>query len=456
MSRVDLIVGPATVITCDAAHPVVHDGAVAVAGDRVLQVGPCEQLRHEWPEAQFEDVRGRVLMPGMTCTHTHLYSTFARGMALSGPESAPRRFSEILEQLWWRLDKALREEDVWFSAVLALIQCVRCGTTTIMDHHSSPSVAPGSLDVVRDAVEQVGIRASLAYEVSDRDGEQACDEGIAENVRFLQACARRPAANVRATFGLHASFTLSDETLRRCAEAGGALGAGFHVHTAEGPEDQVLTQAMAAGGADGTLARIVYRFDRFGLWNPKSLAVHCVHIDEREMDVLAACEAAAVHNPQSNMGNAVGAAPVVEMVRRGVCVGLGTDGYTFDMFESMRAANLLHKHEAGDPQAATGEVQVMAFGGNAAILAKHWPEAALGVLAPGAFADMIALDYLPPTPLTDDNWFGHVLFGLSGAAVNTTIVGGRVLMRNRRLTTVDEERLAARGRELAAAMWKRM
>lgn len=447
MNRADLVVGPATVITCDAVRPVVHGGAVAVAGDRVVQVGLCEQLRREWPGARFEDVGGRVLMPGMTCTHMHLYSTFARGMVLGGP--APRRFGEILERLWWQLDKALGEEDVWFSAALALIQCVRCGTTTIMDHHSSPSVAPGSLDVVRDAVERVGIRASLAYEVSDRDGERVRDEGIAENVRFIEACARRSAANVRAMFGLHASFTLSDDTLRRCAEAGRALGAGFHVHTAEGPDDQTLTQAMAA-------ERIVHRFDRFGLWNPKSLAVHCVHVDEGEMDVLAARGAAAVHNPQSNMGNAVGAAPVVEMMRHGVRVGLGTDGYTCDMFESMRVANLLHKHEAGDPRAATGDAQTMAFGGNAAILAEHWPEAALGVLAPGAYADMIALDYVPPTPLTDDNWFGHVLFGLAGAAVSTTIVGGRVLMRNKELTTVDEERLAARGRELAAAVWGRM
>ena len=252
--------------------------------------------------------------------------------------------------------------------------------------------------------------------------------------------------------------------MRRCAEAGGALGAGFHVHTAEGPEDQALTLAMSPGGggpggggprgAGGR--RIVHRFDQFGLWNPKSLAVHCVHIDEGEMEALAARGAAAVHNPQSNMGNAVGAAPVLEMARRGVRVGLGTDGYTYDMFESLKAASVLHRHVAGDPQAGWAEVQQMAFAGNAAILAEHWPEARLGVLAPGSYADMIALDYAPPTPLTEDNWYSHVLFGLAGGAVNTTVVGGRVLMHDRQLTTVDEERLAARGRELAAAMWARI
>ncbi|NLM64316.1 MAG: putative aminohydrolase SsnA [Firmicutes bacterium] len=441
-----MLVGNATVITCDPAQPVVRHGAVAVTGDKVVQVGPEAELRRRWPDARFEDAGGRLLMPGMTCTHTHLYSTFARGMALSRP--AARCFREILERLWWRLDRALTEEDVGVSAAVALVQCVKCGTTTIMDHHSSPNAIDGSLDIIGEAVEKVGIRASLAYEVSDRDGPKARDAGIAENVRFIKECERRPTARIRATFGLHASFTLSDETLERCAEAGHALGAGFHVHTAEGPEDQALTL-----GSSGL--RVVERFDRFGLWGPRSLAIHCVHVDHGEMEILRARGAAVVHNPQSNMGNAVGAAPVLEMARRGMLVGLGTDGYAMDMFESLRTANLLAKHVAGDPQAGWVEARRMAFENNTAILARHW-EAPLGVLAPGAYADMIAVDYDPPTPLTEANWFSHVLFGLPGAAVNTTIVGGQVLMRDGELLTVDERELAARARELAAALWNRI
>lgn len=444
-SEVDLIIGNATVITCNPSQPVVPGGAVAVSGDRVVQVGPLEQLRELWPGAEFEDVGGRLIMPGMTCSHMHLYSTFARGIALDGPPA--ENFKQILERLWWRLDKLLTEEDVWASAAVALVQCVRCGTTTIMDHHASPNAIPGSLDVIRDAVERVGIRASLAYEVSDRDGQCIADQGIAENVRFIEECNRTPSPTIRATFGLHASFTLSDSTLAQCSEKGNALGAGFHVHTSEGVED--LVETVTTFGVP-----VVKRMDRFGIWNPKSLAIHCVHVNPEEMEILSRRQACVVHNPESNMGNAVGAAPVMEMLRRGVMVGLGTDGYTYDMFESIKVANALHKHVQGHPQAAWEEVPRMAFANNTSIMAKHW-DAPIGVLVPGAYADMIAVDYHPPTPLTAENWYSHVLFGISGMMVNTTIVGGRVLMRNRELVTVDEEELAANSRKLAQALWSR-
>jgi putative selenium metabolism protein SsnA len=441
----DLIIGNGVVVTCDSGSQVIEDGAVAIAGDRVADVGPTQDLKQKYPGAKFEDVGGRLVMPGMTCTHMHLYSTFARGMQLDGEPA--RTFGQILERLWWRLDRALTEEDVWMSAMMPLIWCVRNGTTTILDHHSGPNAIPGSLDVIADAVARVGMRASLAYEVSDRDGENARDQGIAENVRFIEACKRNCSPLLRATFGLHASFTLSDETLKKCVDAPGAMEAGFHIHTAEGIED--LIQSIRQYGQP-----VVRRLDRMGLWNDKSLAVHCVHISPEEIEILKDRNVNVVHNPESNMGNAVGAAPVLEMIKRGVRVGLGTDGYTYDMFESIKVGNLIHKHKEANPQAGWAEIPLMAFENNSKILAKYW-DVPLGVLTPGAYADVIVVNYWAPTPITSSNWYSHVLFGVSGGMVDSTMVGGKFLMRRGELLTVNEQEMAAKSREMARRVWER-
>lgn len=441
----NLIIGNGVVATCESPARVIEDGAVAVSGEFIVDVGPSEEVRRKYPEAHFEDVEGRLIMPGMICTHTHLYATFARGMQVDGPP--PRVFSRILEGLWWRLDRALTEEDIWMSAMMPLIWSVRNGTTTILDHHSSPNAIPGSLDIIADAVTKVGIRASLAYEVSDRDGSEAAAEGIRENVRFIEWCNRNPSPLLRATFGLHASLTLSDETLKKCVEAPGAAEAGFHIHTAEGIED--LIRSIRRYGKP-----VVRRLDDLGVWNDKSLAVHCVHVNPEEIEILKQRNVSVIHNPESNMGNAVGAAPVEEMISQGIRVGLGTDGCSCDMFQSLRIANLLLKHKEADPHIGWAEAPLMAFQNNSAILAKYW-DVPIGVLKPGAYADLIVVDYWAPTPIDDRNFYNHVLLGISGGMVDSTIVGGEFLMRHRELTTVDEERMAARSRELSRDLWAR-
>lgn len=441
-----LVIGNAVVLTLGEEPRVIENGAVAISGEFIVDIGTTAELRQRYPDARFTGVDGKLVMPGMTCTHMHLYSTFARGIPLPGEPA--RTFGQILERLWWRLDRALGPEDVWMSAVMPLIWCVKNGTTTILDHHSSPNCIPGSLDIIADAVEKTGIRASLAYEVSDRDGARATKEGIAENLRFIERCNRTKSTRLRATFGLHASFTLSDETLRRCAELSEAREAGFHIHTAEGIED--LVDSVRHHGMP-----VVKRLDGFGIWNKKALAIHCVHVCPEEMEILRTRGANVVHNPESNMGNAVGVAPVLEMIKRDVTVGMGTDGYTTDMFETIKVANCLHKLKEADPQAAWSEVPAMAFSNNSRILAKYW-QAPLGVLTPGAYADLIVVDYRPPTPVTERNWYSHILFGVSGGMVDSTMVGGKFLMRRRKLTTLDEEEMAARSRELARRLWDRL
>jgi putative selenium metabolism protein SsnA len=440
-----LLVGNGKVITRDSAHPYLPDGCVLIKDNIIAGVGATSELRRQYTDSAFIDARGRVIMPGMINTHMHFYSTFARGMALK--DAAPQNFQEILKRMWWRLDKVLTLEDLYYSAMVPLIESVRNGTTTVFDHHASPGAVQESLFVLAKAAKEAGVRSCVSYEVSDRDGETAMKQGIRENVEFIRHANTEQDDMIRGMFGLHASLTLSDDTLAQCCAANAGLGTGFHVHVAEAAAD--VQDALAKSGK-----RVVERLAGFGILGPKSIAAHCVHVNDREIDILRETAANVIHNPESNMGNAVGCAPVLTMLREGVTVGLGTDGYTSDMFESLKVANMLHKHHHANPSVAWTEAPAMLFQHNPAIGAAFFPHP-LGRLAQGCYADMIIVDYDPPTPLNEHNADGHILFGMSGRAVATTIVNGKVIMEERRMTGVDEERIFARARELSYKLWER-
>jgi putative selenium metabolism protein SsnA len=444
-TRPVLLVGNGRLITRDERRPLIEDGCVAIEEDRIVAVGNTNELQRSYPGARFVDAHGRLIMPGLINTHMHLYSTFARGMALK--DSAPGNFVDILERLWWRLDKALGEEDVYLSAMVAMVECIRNGTTTIFDHHSSPGAVRGSLFRIAEAARETGVRSCLCYEVTDREGWRITDDSIEENREFLLHCEGSDDAMLRGLFGLHASFTVSDETMARCRKVAGRLNAGFHIHVAEAESDVEDCERQYG-------KRVVERLADFGILGRKTVAAHCVHVDEREIDLLRESETGVVHNPESNMANAVGCAPVMEMMQRGVRVGLGSDGYTFDMFESLKVANMLHKHEAGRPSVGWCEPPAMLFQENARIASECFGQP-MGKLMPGAAADVIVVDYQPPTPLHAGNCDSHILFGASGRAVDTTIIGGRIAMQNRRVFGVDEEELMAKAKVAAAKLWHR-
>lgn len=439
-----LLVGNGNLLTLGRNNRVIAGGAVLIDGPRIKRTGLTGDLRSEYPDAKFIDARGKLIMPGMINTHMHLYSTFARGM---DPHSQPpRNFREILEGLWWKLDKLLTLDDVYYSALVALIECIKNGTTTIIDHHASPGAVRGSLDMLARAVSETGLRAALCYEVSDRDGIKTAKAGIRENADFIAACCRRPDPMLVGLLGLHAAFTLSDETLLECQEIASNYQVGFHLHAAESKDD-VLDSLQRSG------VRTLQRLNRFGILGPKTIAAHCIHIDAAEIELLRTTGTQVVHNPESNMGNAVGVAPVLEMLSKGVRVGLGTDGYTADMFESAKVANILHKHYAVNPSVAWAEVPQMLYYHNASIGSELFG-GVLAELSEGAWADVIVVDYTPPTPMDETNWSAHLLFGVSGRAVETTIINGRIRMLNRRLIDIDEEVVSVKARELAARIWR--
>ena len=431
-------------VTWGEPNAILSDHALYIEDGVIHAIGPTREMVARYPQAQQLDARGQLVMPGNICAHTHFYGAYARGMAIPGP--APENFPQILERLWWPLDKALDAETVRASALVCLVDAIKHGTTTLIDHHASPNFIAGSLDVIADAVEQAGLRAVLCYEVTDRDGAEKMQAGIDENLRFMAASQQR--LLMRGTFGLHASLTLSDGTLRACADAL-PPGEGVHIHVAEHEADE--EDSLRQYGK-----RAVQRLDKFGLLGDKTITAHCVHIDEAERQLLQASGTWVTHQPRSNMNNAVGAAAIDEMLAQGMNVCLGNDGFSNNMWAEWKAAYLLHKVVQRDPRKANGaDIARMAVYNNARLAGRFFEGQRLGELAEGSIADVIFVDYHPYTPLTDGNLPWHILFGFEASMVTTTIVQGRVLMRDRELLTLNEAEVAAEALALAPKVWER-
>ena len=434
------------VITQDKDRPYIEDGAVVIEGNKIIAVDTTENILAKYKEEDIIDVDGKVIMPGFINTHHHIYSAFARGMASSGKPN--ENFLEILENLWWKIDKKLSLEDLKYSAYTTYIDCIKKGVTTVFDHNASPFAVTGSLDSIADAAKDLGLKTCLCYEVSDRDGEKIAQEGIDENINFIKKYNTDEQNMIKGMFGLHASFTLSDETLRKCDEELKGLNAGYHVHVAEGIDD--LEQCLEKYGK-----RVVERLRDMNILGDKTIAVHCIHVTDDELNILRDTNTMVVHNPESNMGNAVGCQPFLELHQKGITIGLGTDGYTSDMTESMKVANIIHKHVKQNPSVAWGEVPVSMFENNRKIAQKYF-SGDLGILRAGALADVIVVDYDPLTPMNENNINSHILFGFTGKDVVTTIIDGKVIMQDRKLVGINEKEIFKTSREVAKKLWDRM
>ncbi len=446
-----MLITNGTLITLGAQNRVIENGAVYIRGDKIADIGTTHHLITKYPNVERLDAHGKLVMPGSIVSHTHFYGAFARGMSLP-PGPPPKNFPEILQQLWWKIDRALTLEDCKLSALVCLVDAIRNGTTTLIDHHASPNAIDGSLDAIAEAVLESGLRASLCYEVTDRNGAAGARAGIRENIRFLKAIENRKSKTenrLAASFGVHASFTVSDKTLEQCLEAMEGLNSGFHIHVAEDIADQddaLLKYRMRVGD----------RLAERGVLGPKTIAAHCVHVDATEIEGLRRTKTNVAHNPRSNMNNAVGVADVLGMMRRGINIGLGNDGFSNNHFAEMKIAYLLHKSHRRDPRVmGADQVLQMAYANNAKIAQVFW-KPKVGELSVGAFADIILLDYIPYTPLTAGNFPWHLIFGMDGTHVTHTICAGKLLMKDRQLLTLDEEAIAARAKEAAKKVWKRV
>ncbi|GMQ78393.1 MAG: putative aminohydrolase SsnA [Anaerolineae bacterium] len=435
------------VVTWGESNEIIDDGALLIQDGKISAVGSGNDLAANHPDAESIDAGGQLVMPGNICAHTHFYGAFARGMAIPGP--AMKDFPDILKRLWWRLDRALSPEDVRYSALVSLIDAIKHGTTTLVDHHASPNAIEGSLDIIAEAVTGAGLRAALCYEVTDRNGPAGVQAGIEENARFIHSLPASENGLLASSFGLHASLSLSDETLADCVMVNRELQSGFHIHVAEHEEDEY--DSLNKYGK-----RVVNRLALAGILGPKSIVAHAIHIDAAEMNMLRDTGCWVTHQPRSNMNNAVGAADIEGMLSLDIPVCLGNDGFSNNMWAEWKTAYLLHKLAHRDPRRANGQdIHRMAVTNNAALSDIFWPGYHLGRIEEGAAADIIFVDYQPTTPLSSGNLPWHIIFGFESSMVTSTMVDGQFLMRDRQLLTLNEAEITARSRELAADVWKR-
>ena len=440
-----LLIGNGRLVTRDPENPFRENGAVLIENGKIKETGEFPELSRKYPKADFIDAKGGVIMPAFINAHEHIYSAMARGISINGYQ--PEGFLDILDGMWWTVDRNLDNRKTKLSAIETYIECIKNGCTTVFDHHASFGEISGSLFAIAEAAKELGMRTCLCYEISDRDGKEKSRDAVQENVDFIRYAQADTSDMIAGMMGMHASFTISDETMELCRKEL-PEGAGFHIHVAEGIYD--LHQCLKEHSK-----RIVDRLYDWDILGPKTLLAHCIYVNAHEMELIHDTNTMVVHNPESNMGNACGCPPTMEMVHRGILTGLGTDGYTHDMVESYKVANILHKHHLCDPNAAWGEIPQMLFENNAKIANRYF-KTPLGVLKPGAAADVIVMDYNPPTPMSAENANGHILFGMNGRCVTTTVCNGQVLMKDRVLLTIDEEKAMAEIRKESQKLWDKI
>lgn len=415
------------------------------------------------------DLSGRVVISGMVCAHTHLYSTLARGMP--APPRQPSNFKEILELVWWRLDRALDEESIYWSAMAGALDAARVGTTCLFDHHASPANITGSLQIIREAIEKVGLRAVLCYEVTDRGGSQERDKGLDENLTHLNAVrsvlsgspkiqiansdtdsdtdsgrdsdtdSKRSSTLVRGMVGAHASFTLSDESLDYCAELMQEFDTGLHIHVAEDRWDVLDAKSRYRLG-------VVERLAKHNALNNRTILAHSIHLSDEDISIARSAGAWFAHNPRSNMNNQVGYAPVSKFGDR---VVLGTDGIGADMFEEARIAFFKSRDNRADVGA---DVWLRVLANNQRLASESFG-VNLGSLRVGLPADLTVLDYASPTPMTAENLSWHLAFGINSASVESVMVDGSFVVRNRK-AVIDEQNIYQHARAASEKLWSQI
>ena len=432
----------AKIYTMDDAAPYIASGYLTVSDGKITDIGCMSQYKR--PEGAAEtDLHGMVVLPGSIHSHSHFYGQFIRGCyTLTEPMA---NWQQILGRMWWKVDKLLDDEINYYNAMMGLIEGVEMGTTTYIDHQASPNHSLGSLELIEKAVNEVGARACLCYEVTDRDGKERCENGIRENVQFIKAHQGDRSALVQGTFGLHASYTLENDTLERCAAEAAALGVGFHIHVAEDKADVYDSYRRCD-------KHVVNRLNDFGILGNKTIAAHCVNVGPEQWSIFKENGTMVAHNPESNMNNAVGIAPVWQMLNDGVCVALGGDGFVYDSFKELQIAVVAQRAHAGDPRVMGGDAsERLLYKNNFKVASTFFDN--VGALKAGNAADFIAVNYSAPTPLDEHNLFSHLTSNFSGN-VDTVVVNGKVLKKNGELTTVEKEAVFAKCREHAERLWK--
>jgi len=439
-----MIINNGRIVTWEKPNRILKGYAIKVKDGSIIDIAPETEMAVEAGE-EVVDAHSQLIMPGNICAHTHFYSAFSRGMAIPG--SAPGNFNEILEKLWWRLDRVIFKEDIELSTKVSLLDAIHHGTTTLIDHHASPGYIEGSLDVIAGAIREAGLRGCLCYEVTDRGGLDQAYAGIKENADFINSTRKSADGKITGLFGLHAGLTLSDKTLEKSREAAPPQ-TGFHIHVAEDISDEY-------NSTNNYGLRVIDRLDKFGILNEHTILAHGVHIDAREMEIIKQRRSWISHQPRSNMNNAVGVSDVAGMMRLGIRVGMGNDGFSNSMWDEWKTAYFVHKLWNLDPRRMPADSVIdMGVYTNGELASQEFGMD-LGVLRKGAKADLIFVDYNPFTQMHEGNLPWHIIFGFREGMVSSTMVDGKFLMKDHQVLSMDEEEITAKAMELSTQVWSR-
>ncbi len=426
-------------------HPAkVEEGVdIVIENDRIIETGA--NLNQRYPQARIKDMRGRLVMPGMVCSHNHFYSGLSRGIQANIAPSPD--FISTLKNLWWRLDRALDEESLYYSGLICSLEAIRSGCTAVIDHSASPKYIAGSLSQLRNAFIKVGLRGMTCFETTDRNGGlQELQANVEENIRFAREIDRARESGdepylVEAHIGAHAPFTVPDEGLLMLREALKTTGRGLHIHMAEDRYD--VSHSHHHYGKD-----LLIRLAEFDLIDSKTLVAHGLYLSEADIELLNARDGFLVHNARSNMNNHVGYNQQLTAFRN---LALGTDGIGSDMFEELKFAFFKHR-DAGGPLWPDSFARALSNGNT--LLNRNFNDR-FGRIEAGYKADLTISDYIPPTPLLAANIAGHMAFGMGASHVHSVMVNGVMIYEDRQFA-IDCDMIFAEARKVAKKMWQRM
>lgn len=445
--KVDILISEGLIATMNNERRVIDRGYVAISDGLIVDVGVGDGKDKYIAEDQV-DARRRVVIPGLLCAHTHFYGVLLTGSPWFSKIEPPTDFQQNLQRIWWALDVFLGYEEAYASALVGSILLARSGVTGFFDNISSPNTIVNVLDYVEKGVNEVGLRGYISFEVTQRRRIEEGFRGLEENIRFIEKNNNDPKKIVKGAIYLHASFTVSDDLIAKAVEYSTKYNALLAIHAEEGLVD-VYHNIERYG------IRPIERLKKLGFLGPRTHLVHLVNATDDELQIVKETGAHVAHNPMSNMLNAVGVAKVPEMIQLGINVGIGNDGYIFDQFENMRATYLIHKVWRRDPRVIT-PLQVVEMA-TVNVAKMFHLDHVIGSIERGKEADIVIIKPLTPTtPVDSRTIYGHLVNTFSSKDVESVLVRGRFVLRDKRLVNVDEEKAVEYTHRVVEKLWDKL
>ncbi|MHA1712822.1 MAG: amidohydrolase family protein [Candidatus Ranarchaeia archaeon] len=432
------------IVTNDARRRVIKNGVINVEENVIVEVGPASTVK---PTGDVKiDATGMVVIPGLICTHDHAYGVITHGMPFPKDWFPMPSFAEAILDWWWpAVEEVLTKDDVRAAVLASAVESLKTGTTTIIDILEAPNTVPGVLEVERKALDPLGIRAILSLEASERINKKNAEESIQENLAFIRKY-NSPDARIRGMHCLHTTFSCSVEMIQRVRELANHEKAGIQIHLEEGRYEGWWTHIHHRKTP-------VELYDSLGFLGSDVLASQAVHPTPKEIDILAKRHVNVSHQPVSNCEGGHGFSPVVDMLSKGLAIGLGSDGVVLDLFEVMRMAHFIHKAAVEDatvmPPQQVFEMATL-HGAKCAL-----QEQQLGSLEKGRKADIVVLKPHLPTPLDSYNVIDQLVLYCDGKDVVHTVVDGKVVVENHVVQTVDEEKVKDQMQKVTLDYWQR-